>query len=64
MIKKTFSRQYPDRTYPVYTSVVYLTISLKNVLRGNAFFEHADVEILFELVFKLVLMSILMHDGI
>ncbi len=64
VIKKIFSRQYLDRTYPVYTSVVYLTISLKNVLRRNTSFEYVAVEILIELVFKLVLMSILMHDGI
>ncbi|OUQ49673.1 hypothetical protein B5E62_10045 [Lachnoclostridium sp. An118] len=59
VIRKYLPDYRPDRTYPVYTSIVYLTTSLRNVLRGHGSFEHVDAEILFELVFKLALMNIL-----
>lgn len=59
VIRKYLPDYMPDRTYPVYTSVVYLTTSLRNVLRGHGSFEYVDAEILFELVFKLALMNIL-----
>lgn len=59
VIQKYLPDYMPDRTYSVYTSVVYLTTSLRNVLRGHGSFEHVDAEILFELVFKLALMNIL-----
>src|SRR5699024_1396768 len=59
VIRKYLQDYMPDRTYPVYTSVLYLTTSLRNVLRGHGSFEYVDAEILFELVFKLALMNIL-----
>ena len=59
VIRKYLPDYMPDKTYPVYTSIVYLTTSLRNVLRGHGSFEHVDAEILFELVFKLALMNIL-----
>lgn len=59
VIRKYLPDYRPDRTYPVYTSIVYLITSLRNVLRGHGSFEHVDAEILFELVFKLALMNIL-----
>lgn len=58
VIRKYLPDYRPDRTYPVYTSIVYLTTSLRNVLRGHGSFEYVDAEILFELVFKLALMNI------
>lgn len=63
VIRKYLPDYMPDRTYPVYTSIVYLTTSLRNVLRGHGSFEHVDAEILFELVFKLALMNILILDA-
>lgn len=63
VIRKYLPDYRPDRTYPVYTSIVYLTTSLRNVLRGHGSFEHVDAEILFELVFKLALMNILILDA-
>ena len=59
VIRKYLPDYMPNRTYPVYTSVVYLTTSLRNVLRGHGSFEHVGAEILFGLVFKLALMNIL-----
>ena len=63
VIRKYLPNYIPDRTYPVYTSVVYLTTSLRNVLRGHGSFEDVDAESLFELVFKLALMNILILDA-
>ena len=42
VIRKYLPDYRPDRTYPVYTSIVYLTTSLRNVLRGHGSFEHVD----------------------
>lgn len=46
-----------DEVCPIYDTICYLTSSLRNVLRGHGSFEAADVNVLFELVFKLVLIN-------
>lgn len=57
VIRKYLPDYMPDRAYPVNTSVVYLSTSLRNVLRGHGSFEYVDAEILFELVNILILFA-------
>lgn len=46
-----------DEDCPIYDTIRYLISSLRNVLRGHGSFEAADANVLFELVFKLVLIN-------
>ncbi len=47
-----------DETCPIYDTIRYLTSSLRNVIRGHGSFEATDANILFGLVFKLVLLNV------
>lgn len=60
VIRKYLPNYTPDRNYPVYSTIIYLTTSLRNVLRGHGSFEQVDANVLFELVFKLALMNLML----
>lgn len=60
VIRKYLPNYTPDRSYPVYSTIIYLTTSLRNVLRGHGSFEQIDANVLFELVFKLALMNLML----
>lgn len=57
LIRKYLPNYQEDRSRPVYDTVVYLTASLRNVLRGHGYFDTKDADDLYRLVFKLALMN-------
>ena len=57
IIHKYLPNYEKEEKRPVDDTVVYLTISLRNVLRGHGTFDSCDAEALFELVFKLAMLN-------
>ncbi len=57
IIYKYFPKYKIDLTRPVEHSIIYLTSSLRNILRGHGTFDKVDAMLLYELVFKLALMN-------
>lgn len=57
LIRKYLPNYQEDRSRPIYDTVVYLTASLRNVLRGHGYFDTKDADDLYRLVFKLALMN-------
>lgn len=47
-----------DNNRPAYETTIYLTASLRNVLRGHGMLEISDANSLFSLVFKLALLNV------
>lgn len=57
LVRKYLSNYEIDNRKPTYETVIYLTASLRNVLRGHGMFEISDADALFVLVFKLALLN-------
>lgn len=57
LVRKYLSNYEIDNGKPTYETVIYLTASLRNVLRGHGMFEISDADALFVLVFKLALLN-------
>lgn len=58
LIRKYLPNYEIDSSRPTYESVIYLTASLRNVLRGHGMFETSDANALLSLVFKLALLNV------
>ncbi len=63
LIKKYLSNYEKDLTKPVWATIVYLTYSLRNVLRGHGTFDRADAHDLYNLVFKLAILNVYVLDS-
>ncbi len=57
LVRKYLPNYQEDSTRRVYYTIVYLTSSLRNVLRGHGYFDTKDADDLYRLVFKLTLMN-------
>ena len=57
IIRKYLPNYEKQEERPVEDTIVYLTASFRNVLRGHGTFDSCDAEALFELVLKLALMN-------
>ncbi len=64
IIKKYIQNYKCDFKYDFVETINYLTRRLRNILRGHGNFEIIDLNILYELVFKLAVMYILQTDNI
>lgn len=58
LVRKYLPNYEIDNSRPAYETVIYLTASLRNVLRGHGMLEISDANALFSLVFKLALLNI------
>lgn len=63
LVKKYLSNYEKDLTKPVWATVVYLTYSLRNVLRGHGTFDKKDAHNLYNLVFKLAILNVYVLDS-
>lgn len=57
LVRKYLPNYEIDNSRPTYETVIYLTASLRNVLRGHGMLETSDADALFILVFKLALLN-------
>ena len=57
IIQKYLPNLCIDYNRAVADAIVYLTTNLRNVIRGHGYFDSADAETLFKLVFKLALLN-------
>lgn len=58
LVRKYLPNYEIDDSKPAYETVIYLTASLRNVLRGHGMFEISDANALFSLVLKLALLNV------
>lgn len=63
LIKKYLSNYEKDFTKPVWATIVYLTYSLRNVLRGHGTFDKADAFDLYNVVFKLAVLNVFILES-
>ncbi|MGN0292416.1 MAG: hypothetical protein ACI4D3_00260 [Lachnospiraceae bacterium] len=63
LVKKYLPNYEKDFKRPVEDTVVYLTTSLRNVLRGHGTFDKSDAAVLYALVFKLAILNICILDA-
>lgn len=58
LIRKYLANYEKDLTRPIWETIIYLTYSLRNVLRGHGTFDKADAYELYNLVFKLTILNV------
>lgn len=63
LIKRYLSNYKKDLTKPIWATIVYLTYSLRNVLRGHGTFDKADAHDLYNLVYKLAILNVYVLDS-
>lgn len=63
LINKYLPNYERDYSRPIQDAIVYLTTSLRNVLRGHGTFEKEDSLSLYKLVFKLALLNLYILNG-
>lgn len=63
LIKKYLSNYKKDLTKPIWATIIYLTYSLRNVLRGHGTFDKTDAHDLYNLVYKLAILNVYVLDS-
>lgn len=57
LIREYLTNYKKDLTWPIWETIIYLTYSLRNVLRGYDTFDKADAYGLYNLVFKIAILN-------